>query len=221
MCDVRTYVKQFEKDVCYAEAKGSETGRIVFVGNSGFTRWDPMYGMKAMEDQIRKKDGSPAVWNHGIGGSTTEDQLYYYDRLIKNYRPRALVLLSHGNNKSYGYSPEEAIFLLTRLCAYARTDFPGIWLYVCTSRPTYAGRTNPAWLEYARKYDQLLEEYAAGHADVTVLRFSDEPRLFEDGHAGDYTKARKDLCIEDMIHSNQAGFDILADFFTKALDELL
>jgi lysophospholipase L1-like esterase len=221
MYDVHTYLKQFEKDVCYAESKGFETGRIVFVGNSGFNNWDPRSGNKAMEEQILNKDGTPAVWNHGIGGSTTEDQLYYYDRLIKKYQPRGLVLLSHANNISYGYYTHEMIMLLARLCEYARTDMPGIKIYVCDVRPLWATKDSDPWLNSVKQYNQMLDEYAARHDDVTVLKISQDPRFFEDGCVGDYTKPRFDIFVEDQVHLNQAGYDIFADFFTKGLDELL
>ena len=221
MYDVHTYLKQFEKDACYAESKGFEKGRIVFIGNSGFTRWDSRSGMKSMEEQIRNKDGSPAVWNHGIGGSTTEDQLYYYDRLIRKYEPRGLVLLSFANNVSYGYYPLEMMMLLTRLCEYARTDMPGIKIYICDVRPLYITKDSDPWLNLTKQYNQMLYDYAAQHDDVTVLKISEDPRFFDEGCVGDYTKPRFDIFDPDLVHLNQAGYDIFADFFTKGLDELL
>ena len=38
---------------------------------------------------------------------------------------------------------------------------------------------------------------------------------------GNFRKVRDDLFVDDTVHPNQAGYDILKDIFLEALDELL
>ena len=49
-----------------------------------------------MEEEVRMKDGSQAIINHGFGTSSADDLLYYYDRMVRPYKPRALVLATSG-----------------------------------------------------------------------------------------------------------------------------
>ena len=60
---------------------------ILFYGSSGFTHWSPKYGFRPLEEDIRMKDGSPAAVNHGFGGATVEEGLYYYHRMVKPWEP--------------------------------------------------------------------------------------------------------------------------------------
>ena len=156
---------KYEKDVLTFEARPSETGKIVFYGSSGFTRWTEKYHHRPLEEDIRMKDGSPAAVNHGFGGSTAEEGLYYYDRLVKPWEPRALVIATYANDGMYGYSPEQVMDVLARLLAWARTDFPGIKLFLVEPHPNPKGKetTMPdKWnngLHKRRSFIQMLDAF--------------------------------------------------------------
>ena len=84
MLDVRLKnIHRLEKEVKAYEEQEILKGKIVFYGDSGFTRWSTRFGHRSMEEELAMKDGSIAVVNHGFGTSTAEEQLYYYDRLIR------------------------------------------------------------------------------------------------------------------------------------------
>lgn len=221
MFDIRFPVRRYEQTVANYEDKGLDKGRIVFFGNSGFANWDAKYGIRSMEEDILLRDGSPAVWNHGLGGSTTEDQLYYYHRLVRQYEPRALVLLSFGNNLENGYTPGEMMTLLARICGWARADMPGIRIFLCDVRPWAAYQDNTAWRGQVHVYNRLLDEYAAKYEDTVVLKHRESPLFFEEGFVGDYSHPRQDIFVEDNIHYNQKGFDLYGEFFREGLKDLL
>ena len=92
-----------------------EQGLILFYGSSGFTRWTPKYQHRPLEEDIRMKDGSLAVVNHGFGTSTSEELLYYYDRMVRPWEPRALVVSIVHNDRGWGYSPNEILTNLAKL----------------------------------------------------------------------------------------------------------
>lgn len=221
MFDIRFPVRRYEQTVAAYETKGLDKGRIVFFGNSGFGNWSSAYGNPNLEEVILHKDGTPAVWNHGLGGSTTEDQLYYYHRLVRQYEPRALVMLSFGNNLENGYTPEEMMALLARICGWARADMPGIRIFLCDVRPWAAYQDNIAWRGQVHVYNQLLDDYAAKYDDTVVLKHREDPRFFDEGFAGDFGHPRTDIFTEDQIHYNPAGYALYADFFRQALADLL
>ena len=222
MFDTRVDLTRLEDRIEKFEEKPIETGKIMFYGNSGFTRWGPKHGHRPLEDDIRMKDGSPAAINHGFGTSTTEEQLYFYRRAVLPWKPRALVLLSYGNNRAQGYSVGEMMSLLARLCDYARHDMPGIKIYLCNIRPLIIYTENPVSIELAEEYNSMLKAYCDRHDDCIYVDHTKSPLFYDSPEdMGGYEKIRTDLFIEDKVHYNQKGYDAYKEFFLEALDDIL
>ena len=228
MFDIPMNLRSLEGSVVRYEQEPIQKGLIMFYGHSLFTRWGhPTWGFRRLEDDIRAKDGSLAVVNHGFGTSTTEERLYYYDRLVRPWEPRALVLANWGNDSMYGYDPDKSMHATAQLLAWARADFPGIKLFLVESHPTAKAKTATLpdkWNGAQYQLRNILEKlrvYADTHEDTTLIRLWDKPELFEEGHVGDFHYVRDDLFMEDKVHPNQAGYDILGPIFREALDDLL
>jgi hypothetical protein len=223
MLDVKCKIEAFGKNVEEYESAGIQEGLIMFYGDSGFTRWCERCGNPNMSDVIRRKDGSPAVVCHGLGGSTIDQLLYRYPRMVRPWKPRALVLKVYNNDRDVNYAPDEIIFLQSRLLEWARTDFPGIKLYVCDAQPLLLDKDRKnTWYYHQKEYNELLEQYCARHNDTTMVWQSRNPDLYlnpED--IGDYTKVREDLFIEDQVHFNAEGYEIYKNFWLKQLDDIL
>jgi hypothetical protein len=223
MLDVKCKISSFEKDVVAYEAQEIQEGLILFYGDSGFTRWSERHGNPNLSDVIRRKDGSPAAVCHGLGGSTIDQLLYRYPRMVRPWKPRALVLKVYNNDRDVNYSPDEIIFLQSRLLEWARTDFPGIKLYVCDAQPLLLDKDRKnTWYYHQLEYNELLEHYCSKHEDTTMVWQSRNPDLYlnpED--IGDYTKIREDLFIEDQVHFNAQGYEIYKNFWLKQLDDIL
>ena len=84
MFDIPMDLKLLENEIIAYEQEPIEKGKILFYGHSLFTRWgSPKWGYRRMDEDIRMKDGSLAVVNHGFGTSTSEELLYYYDRMVR------------------------------------------------------------------------------------------------------------------------------------------
>ncbi len=215
-------LKHYEKEVEAYEREPVEKGLIMFYGSSGFTRWKPKWGHRALEEDIRRKDGSRAAVNRGVGGSTAEDLLYYYGRLVRPWEPRALVLRVWPNDRGQGYGPEEIMFLCSRILSWARADFPGIKLYACDVTPQKAAIGNKLWLYHAKQFNSMLRDYCAKFDDLTYISQVDFPGFYNDpADVGDYFKVRQDIFVEDNVHFTQEGYDIYRDLFLKALDDIL
>ena len=213
---------RMEHNIVDFEAQPIVKNKILFYGDSTFTRWKEQYGNPNLEDVIRMKDGEQAVVNHGFGGSTSEEQLYYYPRAVRPWEPRALVLHSFGNDLSYAYSASEVVFLQTRILDYARADFPGIRLFYCNICPTLSQReTTKAKRRHVKEYDELVANYCAKHDDVTLVDHTACPDFYEEGGMGQLEAIRTDLHIEDKVHFNPQGYAIYGEFYKKNLADLL
>ena len=118
--------------------------------------------------------------------------------------------------------------VLSRLLHWARTDFPGIKMYIVEVFPT-AKRRDEATVEKwnaARikrdKFNKMIRAYAATHEDTKVIHLWNQPELFETPEdVGNFHKIREDIYVADQVHPNQAGYDIYGRIFREALDDLL
>lgn len=161
--------------------------------------------------------------NHGLGGSTAEQLLYWYNRMVKTWKPRALVLKAYSNDLDRSYSVDEIIFLQARILEWARVDMPGIKMFVCDAQPQRKEKELKMTAYHHRlEYNERMSQYCAKHDDVTMVwqsRISEFYNNPED--LGDYSKVRDDLFVEDGVHFNREGYEIYKRFWLEQLDELL
>ena len=229
MYDIPFRVNWLEKEIVKYEEEPIEKGKILFYGHSVFTRWgSPKWGYRRLDEDIRMKDGSLACVNHGFGTSTSEELLYYYDRMVRPWAPRALVLATYANDGMYGYDVEDIMRNIGKLCAWARTDFPGIKIFLMEDHPRPNGKgatIRDEWnsgKQRRERYHRLLKAYASLHEDTTVIELWNRPEFFETPEdVGNFQKVRDDIFVDDKVHPNQEGYNILGEIFREALDELL
>lgn len=218
-----------EKEIVAYEQEPIEKGKILFYGHSLFTRWgSPKWGYRRLDQDIRMKDGSLACVNHGFGTSTSEELLYYYHRMVKPWEPRALVIATYANDGMYGYSPEDVMINIAKLCHWAKTDFPEIRIFLLEDHPRPNGKGFNMRDIFNNgknkrdKYHLLMRQFAATQENVSVVDLWNRPEFFETPEdVGNYQKVREDIFVADKVHPNQEGYDILRDIFLEVLDDLL
>jgi hypothetical protein len=224
LLDPKVELNRLEESVKRFEKKPLKKGMIVFYGDSGFTRWAPRFDNNPlMEDVLLGRDGKQAVVNNGFGTSTAEEQRYYYDRGVKAYEPRALVLMAHGNDKGLGYTPLEIIAIQARIFEYARTDFPGIKLFLCNVRPLLKHKSATNYQKVGiKEYNELCADYCAKHEDTTLVDHWIYPGFFDDpSHAGEIEHIREDMFIDDLVHYNPVGYGVYGEYFKEVLKDIL
>ena len=196
--------------------------RILFYGDSGFTRWTDRWGHREMEDDLIGRDGNTTVIIHGFGTSCAEELLYYYPRLVRPFEPRALVLKVFGNDIDFGYTPDECMMLLSRVVTYAQTDFPGIKIYLCDAGIGLKTLGMEKWDEARARYNYLAEAFCKGRENCQFVSQAASPLFYETPEdVGNPAKIRKDIFVKDMTHFNQVGYDLYAEFFRNVLKDIL
>ena len=229
MYEVPIKLNWLEDEVIAYEQQPIEKGKILFYGHSIFTRWgNPIWGFRRLDEDIRMKDSSLAAVNHGFGTATSEEMLYYYPRLVRPWEPKALVIMSLSNDSMYGMSVEQSLSNIFKMCMWARTDFPGIKIFLVEPHPNprMAANTLPEkWnsdLHRKKYYCRAIAEYAQRHEDTEVIRLWNQPVFYQTPEdVGDIKKVREDIFDADKVHFNQAGYDVFAPIIRAALDELL
>jgi lysophospholipase L1-like esterase len=104
-------------------------GGIVFVGSSTIRGWH--------EDLARDLEPLRMI-GRGFGGSTLDDALYYIDRVVIRYVPRAVVLYEGDNDLAQGVEPEEVMGVFEAFRARLYSALPRVRLYVLSVKPSTA-----------------------------------------------------------------------------------
>ncbi len=221
--DVKVDLKRFEDEIAEFEKEPVKKGLIMLYGSSNFTRWSEKYGNVNAEDVLLSRDGKQAVVNHGFGGATSEEMLYFYPRAVRPWAPRALVISTYGNDLGRGYTVAEMAFLQIRLMEYARRDFPGIKFFLCNAAPDANTRSKPLSRKVAiAEYNEFCADYCAKHEDAILVDRHGRPEIYDSPRSiGDYEHIRDELFIEDKTHFTPEGYELYRIFMQKALEPVL
>jgi lysophospholipase L1-like esterase len=175
-------------------------GGVVLTGSSSIRRW-----------QSIKEDLAPlTVVPRGFGGSTMADLLYYLDRIVLPYKPRAVVLYEGDNDTGrFVVPPVKIVRQFEKIVERIHTELPATRIYVLSVKPSLA-RVG-VW-DKAVETNSLLKEVVA---QDSRLRYVDvaTPLLDESG------KVMIDVFIDDGLHLNKKGTEIWATTIREALEE--
>ena len=219
-------IRKFDDRIAKYEAVPVVTGKILFYGHSLFTRCSFITSCKEnpiLEEEVRMKDGSQAIVNHGFGTSSADDLLYYYHRMVRPYKPRALVLATFSNDIAYGYGVKDIMEILARIIQWAQADFPGIPVYCFNATPSLKNKGLKNAATRARKeYNEYLEIFCNRTENCIYVPMEKQAFYYNDpADIGDYDKVREDIFVADQVHLNPQGYSMFMDFVRDLLDDLL
>lgn len=123
--------RQWEKDIETFEKADARTPPparpILFVGSSSIRFW-----------RLKKyfPDHYQQAVNRGFGGSGLPDLLYYFDRLVLAYRPRAVVLYSGENDLGHGANVEKVSSDFRQVADLMRSHLPHTQLLLLPIKPS-------------------------------------------------------------------------------------
>lgn len=180
-------IKNFEKqDSISTPAKG----QILFIGSSSFRIW------KSFATDLA---GIAAI-NRGFGGSTMTDALYYFDRMVVKYEPKAVVVYEGDNDLAMGKSVEELAKEYVEFSNRLKKTLPKTKLVYLAVRPSLS---RIAIVEKQKQFNNWLENYCK----------SEKNRYFLDMHSPFYLTdgtVMQDIFISDRLHLNEKGYQIFS-----------
>ncbi|MCK5843171.1 MAG: hypothetical protein KAG97_00605 [Victivallales bacterium] len=180
-----------------------EPGGILFYGSSTIGNW--------RADDLCYKQMTPLpVVNTGFGGSTAEEALYYYHKLVVPVKPSIILYYEGANDLSNGYAPADILELSHRLFEWARQDFPGIRFVIMPIKLCPGLRDIH---DEAVICNKLFEKYAENNDDTRFLDMY--PLLYDAG--GEF---RTDIYVEDKLHHNLKGYEELTALVKPVLEKL-
>jgi lysophospholipase L1-like esterase len=183
---------RFEKDILAFESESRKVpppeGAIVCIGSSSMRMWTSIH-----EDLKPLK-----IIHRGFGGSTMKDALYYADRIVVPYRPRAVLLYEGDNDAAFGISPNQIYETFDAFIKKIHQALPETRVYVLAIKPSIS-RWN-IW-DVMKKTNELLKARCDTNPLLTFIDVA-TPMLDQKGEplAG--------IFLQDNLHMNEKGYDI-------------
>lgn len=195
---------RFNRDIERFELRDREQmppqGAVLFTGSSSIRFW---------HEHLEEDMPGLTVVGRGFGGSTMYDLLYYADRVILPYKPRAVVIYEGDNDINTGVSPEKVLETFDALLRVIHASLPDCRVYILSIKPSHARwdlwpkmqQTNRLFAERCDKDDRLT------YVDLAT------PLLGEDG------KPNAAFFVEDQLHLNREGYVVWRDTLAPILKE--
>ena len=165
---------------------------IVCIGSSSMLGWH-----KDIYDDLAPL----TVITRGFGGSNMNDALYYADRIVLPYRPRAIILYEGDNDIAQGIAADKIAQTFRDFVDKVHAKLPRTRIYFLSIKPSIS-----RWHMWPRMQEAnaLIAEECAG----------DERLCYVDGAAGmldEQGEPRADIFKEDKLHMNRNGYEIWRD----------
>ncbi|MEA2041384.1 MAG: GDSL-type esterase/lipase family protein [Bacteroidota bacterium] len=188
-----SHLKRFEREILKFEEEDSLNGfplyAALFVGSSSIRKWSNL------KDSMKPI----TVINRGFGGSTMEELVFYFPRIVYKYKPKNILVYEGDNDLSTaGNSPEqfaEVFDLFLEICADV---LPDSRIYFISIKPS------PARMRYfdkMQKGNRLIKDKCRNNNRLTYINVS-TPMFEKNG------KLKNDIFLKDRVHMNEKGYEI-------------
>lgn len=172
---------------------------ILFTGSSSIVFWRTL-----------KEDMAPLiVINRGFGGSQMFELNMYRDRIVTNYKPKAIVVYEGDNDVAAGKSVNEIVSQYKDFIFHIDKELSTTEIYLIAVKPSIA---RAAMWETMKDVNMQLKKLADEYAKVHYLDIA-SPMLQESG------LVKEDLFVDDGLHLNAKGYEIWTNVVRPVLIE--
>jgi lysophospholipase L1-like esterase len=197
---------RYHEDNARLQSQPTETGRVVFLGDSITDMWK----------LAQYFPGKPYV-NRGIGGQTTPQMLVRMYADVINLHPSALVMLAGTNDIAPNTGPQSADMIEDNFRAIAElAQAHNVKIVLCSLTPVsdYAARKQTAQRPPADIL--LLNEWLKKYAEQIHAVYVDYHAALADANGF----LREDYSM-DGLHPNDKGYAIMAPLVQAAIEKIL
>lgn len=185
--------EHFEEDIKNFEASDRKQyppkDAIVCIGSSSMRGW---------HGTIHTDLAPLTLIARGFGGSTMNDALYYADRIVLPYKPRAIVIYEGDNDIAQGISPEKIADTFRKFVDKVHTQLPQCRIYVLSIKPSInRWHLWPAM----KKANRLIEAECA--KDKRLIFIDVSSAMLNNGGT-----PLKNIFQTDDLHMNREGYII-------------
>ena len=174
-------------------------GAILFTGGSGIRLWKT----------LAQDFPGLTVINRGFGGAQVSDAIYFADRIVIPYHPKAVVIQSAGNDINAGRSPEQVLADYQAWVVKVRAALPDVCLVFLGQGPSPA---RWAQREKQQQANQLIRDYITKEKNIFFVDIWGAC-LGSDG------EPRPELYVADRLHPSAEQYQIRAKLIRPVLEQ--
>lgn len=176
-------------------------GGILFTGSSSIRFW---------HDRLLRDMQGLTVIPRGYGGSTMQDAVYYIDRVVIPYQPRAIVLYEGDNDiGAYDIPATQVRDLFQLFVSSVHRRLPQTRIYMLAIKPSILRQKYWPQMQSA---NSLLKAVCDSDNRLYFIDVAN-PLLLPNG------SPNPELFREDNLHLNSKGYDLWASILKPALKE--
>lgn len=197
--------ENFEKEIAVLKRKSKEkkskNNLIVFYGSSSIRLWS----------QLNKDFPTYETLNLGFGGAFINSLSVHFENLFKDLNPKAIIFYMGGNDLSLGLSASEIISQIQAFIEKVNRKFPSTIIFNISIKPSF-------------ERQELLG--VIKKINLGVLRISKQLPYFHqiklyEALLDEKQQIRGDVLLQDGLHLNRNGYEILKSQVHKALQKHL
>jgi lysophospholipase L1-like esterase len=170
-------------------------GAVVATGSSSISGWN---------NRIHADLAPLTIIPRGFGSSTMYDLLYFADKIVLPYKPRAILIYEGDNDISWGVAPEDIRRTFDALVEKIHQQLPDTRIYILSIKPSISWAQLWPQMEMA---NQLLMEASETYEFVQYVDIATP--MIEGGLVqGKYLNT-------DDLHMNTEGYDLWKDIVQR------
>lgn len=177
-------IQDFESDDA---AHPKATGQVLFIGSSSIRKWD-------LSRSFPKLD----ALNRGFGGSQVADSVHFYERIVRPYAPRIIVMYAGDNDIAKGKSPQQVFADFQQFVGKTHADFPTTRIVYIAVKPSIK-RWN--LIDKVRETNSLIRQFSQADSRIEFVDI-DAPMIGENGTPD------PNLFVDDGLHLNEKGYEL-------------
>ncbi len=194
--------RRFESAIVAFESQDARrmppANAIVCTGSSSMKMW---------HDRIADDLAPLTVIPRGFGGSTMDDLLYYADRVILRYKPRAVMIYEGDNDTNFGLTPQHVEQTFRKLVRKLHQHNGKLRIYFLAIKPS--PKRAAIW-PAASRANQLIKEVCAKDERLFYIDVA-TPMFDAQG------KPNRKLFIQDNLHMNRKGYELWREIIRPIL----
>ena len=193
----------YEEEVKSIELKSAKSGYgadVLFYGSSTIRLWD------SLEDDFLPRK----TLNLGFGGSTLAACVWFLDRVMTGFSPRAIVVYAGDNDLGDGRHPEEILIFFRQLMACCTLHFGDIPCFFVSLKPS------PARWQMADQF-----RYTNNLIESEIIRCGSNWKfinIFRDMLDSDGSPIRQ-MYAADGLHLSALGYLLWRQVIGQVLDD--
>ncbi len=171
---------------------------ILFVGSSSIRLWNTALSFPNLQ-----------VINRGFGGSQISDVNYYYEQIVKKYKPTKIIFYAGDNDIAAGKSADQILQDFQIFIEKVEQDLPETQVFYLPIKPSLN-----RW--------QLWSEMSSANAKIKAF-IESRPNLYYVDTASAMLNQKlepnPDLFINDGLHLNDQGYQLWKDILSPYIEK--